>query len=108
MIELEHVCRDICTTAFICKSESVLQTCCPTGGDFDMRQIAGGPRGPPPPSGNDQDMRLPPPGMSGPPPPHDGYPPHHDFDNRYVNQVREMIVKLMKERVRELKVAVNI
>lgn len=52
-----------------------------------MRQISGGPRGPPPPSGNDQDMRLPPPGMSGPPPPHDGYPPHHDFDNRYVNQV---------------------
>lgn len=52
------------------------------GGDFDMRQLGGAPRGPPP-QGNDQDMRLPPPGMGGPPPPHDGYGgPHHDFDNR--------------------------
>lgn len=53
------------------------------GSDFDMRQLGGAPRGPPPPQGNDQDMRLPPPGMTGPPPPHDNYGgPHHDYDNR--------------------------
>lgn len=66
------------------------------GGDFDMRQLGSGPRGPPMPQGNDQDMRLPPPNMTGPPtgppgppvpppPTHDNYggPPHPDFDNRY-------------------------
>ncbi|KAK4305974.1 hypothetical protein Pmani_022167 [Petrolisthes manimaculis] len=71
------------------------------GGDFDMRQIGGAPRGPPPPSGNDQDMRLPPPGMSGPPPPHDGYPPHHDFDNRFGRDPRSEFDQRGGDRFRD-------
>ncbi|KAG7153772.1 Cleavage stimulation factor subunit 2-like [Homarus americanus] len=60
----------------------------PVSGDFDMRQLGGAPRGPPP-QGNDQDMRLPPPGMTGPPPPHDNYGgQHHDFDSRYPRDPR--------------------
>lgn len=65
-----------------------------SGGDFDMRQLGSGPRGPPMSQGNDQDMRLPPPGMSVPPsgppvppvpPPLENYgaPPLSDFENRY-------------------------